>query len=303
MIFLQILQTFRHLAINVLPLFIITLVVSAVSAEYYPVRSFDRLLKHSRGRAVLISGLFGVLLPATPALRIPMAALAGQGGAKLAPAITFIAGAGAGVSTLILTTMIGFRIAVLRIIVALMFAFFMAVIVARFMQRSLDTADIESDAEMLFSRDFCEVPSGDVDRMGGGLELKNIWFNFLNAARVMLPWLFLSLLLASLIDIVVPAVTVRAVLGGSFAPAKIALVGLPFYFVGGLDIPLIFVLLNKGVNIGALVSLMVAAPLINLPVMSVMGRWIGYRKSIALLAFFWLVASAIGMLLNYLSIK
>lgn len=115
MIFLQILQTFRHLAVNALPLFIIALVVSAVSVKHYPVRPYDRLLKQNRERTVLISGLFGALLPATPALRIPMAMLARQGGAKWAQTMAFTAGAGA--SSLILTLMLGFKIVVLRIII------------------------------------------------------------------------------------------------------------------------------------------------------------------------------------------
>ena len=117
LIFLQILQIFRHLAVNALLLFIIALAVSAVSVKHYPVRSYDRLLKQNRERTVLISGLFGVLLPATPALRIPMAMLARQGGAKWAQTIAFIAGAGAGASSLILTLMLGFKIVVLRIII------------------------------------------------------------------------------------------------------------------------------------------------------------------------------------------
>ncbi|HCG98641.1 MAG TPA: hypothetical protein DE036_02210 [Actinobacteria bacterium] len=79
--------------------------------------------------------------------------------------------------------------------------------------------------------------------------------------------------------------------------------GLPFYFVFGADVPIIFVLLKKGLGVGGAVALMLAAPVVNAPVLAMVGRWLGYRRALVFVALCWLVASAIGMLFGYIDAR
>ncbi len=303
MIFVQILETFRGFVIDVLPLFIIALVLSAVVVEYFPARGLDKLLQQMKNRETLVSALLGVVIPATPAFRVSMAAIARRSGAQWTPVLTFVAGAGAGLATLIMTSMVSIQFMILRLVVVLLFAYAVSLFIVKLIEPRLAAVAMDSDVETLFSRDFSEVSAEDIDNTGGSVTLAGVWRNLLGLARVMLPWLFLSLFLATLVDVVVPKATVEALLGGRFSALKAALIGIPFYFVGGAEIPLLNVLVNKGMNLGAAVSLMLTAPLINFPVLSVLGRWVGYRKALGFMAMCWFIAVAIGLLLGYVDVK
>jgi uncharacterized membrane protein YraQ (UPF0718 family) len=85
---------------------------------------------------------------------------------------------------------------------------------------------------------------------------------------------------------------------GNFAPVFAALLGIPFYLVAGADVPLLAVFLRKGMDMGAAVSFMLAAPLINLPVLQLTGRWLGYRKAGVFLGICLLLVVAIGSALK-----
>lgn len=303
MIFLQTIQIFRNLATNTLPLFIIALTISAMLTEYLSLRILDNLQRKVSSRSILFTGLYGAIMPATPALRILMAEFARQGGAGWVPMLTFIAAASAGAPALLMTTAAGLPVAFLRLIVTVAFAYFLAVTATRLIQPQLDTAYIESDLKLLCNREFCELPASNVTKLGVTVGAKNIWTNFLNLVKITLPWMILSLLLASVISVAIPNEWVRSIFSGTFAPFKAALLGIPFYFVCGTDVPLIYVLLRKGVDIAVIVSLMIAAPLVNFPVFLAVGRWLGYRYAFALVSFFWLLSSAIGMFLKLISLK
>lgn len=303
MIFVQILQTFRGLVIDVLPLFIIALAISAVAAEYFPARGFDKLLQQVKNRETLVSAFVGVLIPATPAARVSMAAIARRSGAQWTPVLTFIGGVGAGLSTLVMTSMVSLQFVLLRLVVALLFAYALSLFIVKLIEPRLAAVAMDADVEQLFSRDFSEISVKDIDSAGGSVTFSGVWRNLISLARIMLPWLFLSLFLATLIDVVVPKTAIEALLDGRFAAFKVALIGIPFYFVGGSEVPLLSVLLSKGMSGGAAVTLMLAAPLINFPVLSVMGRWVGYRKALGFMAICWLIASVIGLLLGYVDAR
>lgn len=301
MIFFDIITTFRDLTLDILPLVIIALALAAVLAQYFPPRSLDRLIQGTPSRAVLASSFFGVFLPATTGCRVPMAAIARRSGAPWAPVLTFIAaGSAAGVSTLIVTLLLGWQLAVLRIIVALLSALVLSLLITRFIEPRLAMAAMDSEVEPLFDNDFCEYCAEDDDETPPGLQFLRVWRSFARSARVVVPWLALSLLLASLIEVVVSKETVTALLNGPLEAPKAALLGLPFYFVFGADVPIIYVLLKKGLSLGGAVALMLAAPVVNAPVLAIVGRWLGYRRALVFLALCWSVAAAIGALFGYI---
>jgi len=304
LIFLDILQTFRNFALDILPLFIIAFAISAVSARYFAPASLDALIKRNDNRAVLVSAFFGVLLPVTSGCRIPMAAIARRGGASWTPVLTFIgAGAAAGISTVVVTLLIGWQFAVLRLIVALLFALFLSLIIVRVLEPRFAGVAMDSEIEPLFHRDFCETSAEDSFEVPVKTGFIDLWHSLLRLGRVVLPWLFLSLLLATLIHVVVPDKAVEALLGDALSAPRAALIGLPFYFVIGTDIPLLIVLLNKGMSLGGAVTFMLAAPIINFPVLSIIGRWLGYRRALAFMFICWIIASAIGISFGYIDTK
>lgn len=304
MIFFEIVMTIRDLALAVLPLFIISLVISAVLAQYFTPRSLDVIIQRSPSRAVLASTFFGVFLPATTGCRVPMAAIARKSGATWAPLFTFIAaGAAAGVSTLSVTLLLGWQLAVLRIIVALLFALILSIVVTKVLEPRFAAVAMDSEVEPLFHKDFCEACLESDTGERPAFHVAKAWESLVRVTRVVAPWFALSLLLAALVEVVASRETVIAFFEGPLAVPKAALVGLPFYFVFGADVPLVFVLLKKGVSLGGAVAMMLAAPVVNIPVLTVLGRWLGYRRALAFVALCWLVAVAVGLLFGYIDAR
>ncbi|MBE0447038.1 MAG: permease [Actinobacteria bacterium] len=302
MAFLGILHMFRDFALDVLPLFIIALAISAVSAQCFPPRSLDELIQRNGARAVLVSAFFGVLLPVTSGYRIPMAAIARKGGAPWMLVLTFIGtGAAASISTIIVTSLIGWQFAVLRLIVALLFAFILSLIF-RVLEPRLAPVAI-GEVESLFNKDYCEASGSDSDVNGTEDGLIGIWQGFLRLGKVVLPWLLLSMILAILIQAMVPGKVIESFFSGPLSAPSAALIGFPFYFVIGTDVPLLLVLLKKGMSLGGVIAFMLAAPVVNFPVLSMVSRWLGYRVALVFITVCWLVASAIGALFGYVGAK
>lgn len=304
MLFLDIVKTFRGFTFDLLPLFIIAFAVSAVATQYFPPRSLDALIRRNSSRPVLASVFFGVLLPVTPGCRVPMAALARRGGAAWTPVLTFIgAGAAAGVSTIIMTLLIGWQLALLRLIVAVLFALVLSIAIARLIESRFAAVAMDSEVETLFHGDFCETAASAVDADGPRNGLFEMWRGVVRLGRVALPWLLLSLFLAALIQAIVPDRVVESFLGSPLSAPRAALIGIPFYFVVGADVPILFVLLKKGMSLGGAVAFMLAAPIVNFPVFSMVGRWLGYGRALAFMAICWAVASALGIFFGYIEAR
>lgn len=301
MIFLQVLRIFHHYSLEILPLFIIAFAVSVVALECFSARIFEKILQKSGGKSTISTILFGVLLPVTPGYRIPMAAIARRAGTTWTPVLTFIGvGAGAGISTFIVTLMIGWDFMALRLVATLIFSFLLSIIVAKVLEPRFAAAAMDSDVEPLFTRDFCEASTASIDKEDGVIEVVGLWRNGLSLARITLPWLLLSLLLATLIYVVVPRELVEEFLGGRFSAFTASLLGVPFYFVGGMEVPVILSLMSKGMSLGSAVSIMIAAPVVNVPVFTVMVRWLGYRRTFAFMAICWFISAAIGTVFNFI---
>ena len=300
----DILHAFYSFALDILPLFIITLAVSAVATRYYPLRSLDSLIQRNSTRTVLTSAFFGVLLPVTPGCRIPMAAIARKGGASWTPLLIFIGGgAAAGISTIMVTSLIGWQFAILRLVLALVFTYTLSLILVRTLEPRLATLAMDTEIGPLFHRDYCEALAADSNADSADVSITSVWQVFLRLGRVVLPWLFLSMALAMFIQVAVPQQVVESFFNGSLAAPKAALIGLPFYFVAGSDVPLLLVLLKKGMGLGSATSLMLAAPVVNLPVLSMVSRWLGYRRALMFITICWIVASAIGTLFGYIDAR
>lgn len=299
MIFLQILQTFYDHALDILPLFIVGTLVASVALEYFPARTLDFIIKKNIRQEIVAAVFFGVVFPATAGYRIPIAALARRGGAGWAPTLGFIgAGAGAGASTIIVTALLGWQMAALRLVVALIFALVLVLVVSRLMAPRFAAAAMDSDVVPLFSRDFCEGAVEGLETAGSAPSFEGLFNNLLRVVRVTFPWLFLSLFLATLVSVIVSAQSISGLFSGILAVPLAALLGLPFYLVAGADVPLLAVLLEKGMSMGAAVAFMLAAPLINLPVLLTMRRWLGFQRTGAFLGICLLLVIAIGSALE-----
>jgi uncharacterized membrane protein YraQ (UPF0718 family) len=99
--------------------------------------------------------------------------------------------------------------------------------------------------------------------------------------------------------VIAPGLVGQALFGGNFGVIWISLLGIPFYFIGGAEIPIAYVLLSEGMGVGGAITFMLAAPLINAPVFVMMSRWLGYRMASAYMAICWLFIVLIGFIVNF----
>jgi uncharacterized membrane protein YraQ (UPF0718 family) len=99
--------------------------------------------------------------------------------------------------------------------------------------------------------------------------------------------------------VIAPGLVGQVLFGGNLSVVWMSLLGIPFYFVGGAEIPIAYVLLSEGMGAGGAITFMLAAPLINVPVFVMMSRWLGYRMAFAYMAICWLFIILIGFIVNF----
>jgi len=116
------------------------------------------------------------------------------------------------------------------------------------------------------------------------------------------PWVFTAIFIASVISVALKPEQVIKLAGveNFFSPFIFALIGFPFYFCGGSDIPVAKALIEKGASLGSITSFMVASPGINFTSFLVYQKWLGRNRAIIYLLISAAVCGAIGLGINFL---
>jgi uncharacterized membrane protein YraQ (UPF0718 family) len=141
-----------------------------------------------------------------------------------------------------------------------------------------------------------EDPPFDLTPIAGRSRTRAVGRRFLGQVAEYAPWVLVSLLLAALVDQLVPGHWIQILYGqrttvGSFL-ASVS--GIPFYFCSGAELPLVKELLAKGMGFGPAIAMMLAVPIVNVPTFGVVGKWIGPRAAVAYLALVVLIATLLG---------
>jgi uncharacterized membrane protein YraQ (UPF0718 family) len=138
------------------------------------------------------------------------------------------------------------------------------------------------------SEDHHEDDENAVDvhqhKLGMTEVLAHIREDLIAAIKQFLPWILLSVALASLLHFNYESLTAfQAVLTNKYlAPWIFSLIAFPFYFCAGADIPMSQEFLNMGVPIGAVLAFMTASPSVNLTTVFVYKQAFGLKAAIYL---------------------
>jgi len=121
--------------------------------------------------------------------------------------------------------------------------------------------------------------------------LRSVWRCFLGQLREFAPWVLVSLVLAALVDVLVPGHWVDILYGQRTTVGSLlaSVSGVPFYFCSGAELPLVKELLWKGMGFGPATAMMLAVPIVNVPTFGVVGKWLGPRG-----ALLYLILVAVG---------
>jgi hypothetical protein len=248
--------------VEILPYFIVGVVLASFIKGFVPKQELKKHLGGNGVKQTAIASGIGCLIPLCTCGIVPVTKGMYKSGVGLSPSIAFLlAGPAMNPAVILLTAgILGIKMALARIIAVFCVSVFSGLIAYK----------ITSVYSIEVSAKVGEEEIEEVETIGEGTlseriidVLKDAFEEFLEFT----PYLAFGLIVAGFLSVLLPGEVVRAYIGtGSILSVGIAsVVGIPMYLCAGSDVPLVKALLVKGMNPGAGLTLMVTAPIINLP--------------------------------------
>ena len=289
---LTVLQDFTKLLLDysicILPAFVFAILISAVLAELIPDSFIERILNKNGFLYILLASILGALIPLCSCGMIPLASKLQKKGASWLITLSFLtSGNASSITTLILTLILGFKIAFIRFFISVVLGVLVAYLFVFITKPEISAQNTLSNNKQkicnnqnLFTRAKKE---------------------FIDLMKSFGPWVFAAIFIAALIAICLKPEQVIKFAGveNFFSPFIFACIGFPFYFCGGSDIPIAKALLEKGASLGSIIAFMVASPGINLTSCLVYQKWLGRNQAIIYLLISAIVCGVAGLVINF----
>lgn len=278
----SIFRVFLDSAIDIVPLFLVALLVGALIEEFVSERFIARFLTGRNPGTMLLAAVVGALIPLCTCGMVPLAVALRRRGGDLKHIFCFLtSGAAVSIPVLFLTwKIIGLEWVGIRLLASvalgLLTGYAGVAVLRNAGAKSPGALPERSDAVELNGETFGLTP------LSGRSRLQSVWRCFLGQLREYAPWVLVSLVLAGVVDVLVPGHWIHLLYGqrttvGSFL-ASIS--GIPFYFCSGAELPLVKELLAKGMGFGPATAMMLAVPIVNIPTFGVVGKWLGPRGAL-----------------------
>ncbi len=278
------------------PLLIISLALAVAFDRFFPREKLRALFEADGLPGSLLASAASAILPPSAGGKIPLAARFGEMGGRLHPTISFaIAGSALSLPGIILTFALGWRISLLRIASAIILGAVAGSLLQKRLSKRLEIAK-PADWLSVCDPDYCDIRP-EQEEWERTYPWKSFSWQLVVNVRIIMPWLALSLALAALLGSVIPRETFAALFGRWWSPLFAAGLGFPFFMVAGADVPLIQLLIAKGVSLGSTLPFMLGAPVVNFPVYALIKRWLGRAAAIDILVTAWIAAAAFGWLI------
>ena len=278
-------KLFLHYSSGLIPAFLFALLISAILAEIIPEIFFEKILGSNNFITIFLSSAIGALIPLCTCGMIPLANKLQKKGASWLMVISFLtAGNASSITALILTFVLGVKIALFRFLFAVIFGILASYIFVLFFNPV--TSNQISEIEICHDKP----------------RHKKIISEFISLLFSFGPWVLVSIIIASLISLFLkPTYVIEfAGAGNILSPFLLSISGFPFYFCGGSDVPISKALLEKGASLGSILAFMVASPGVNLTSLLVYQKWLGIKNAVIYLTVSFLVCGALGLIINSL---
>ncbi len=204
----------------------------------------------------------------------------------------------ASIPALVVTSFIGTKAILLRLILATLFALSLSWFVASVISRKTgNSREQRLEVEMVSSSWVMNGGTSAVSSSWLRSVAQVSWKSFISQVeRAVIP-LVIGLSLASALTIYVPAYTIRPWLGESAwqGPYLAALLTMPFQLTGGAEVLLASALLVKGVSLGTVLSVMLVAPSTTFSVIRYLYRPLKVKLTALYLVATWFVAGSLGV--------
>ena len=307
-------EHFIHILLEILPVFFVAVICSSLIEVYLPDGYFEKIGLVTLAGAnsswkilqflsyhlrlflmIFVSAFLGALIPICTCGMIPLALGLYRKQLDWKIILAFLlAGNACSVPALILNYGIfGLEITAYRLLMAVAFAILVTYVfifsgeakIADFIALKLAPSG-SSASEHCCPDDHHHETHATVyeHKIGINEVLAHIREDLIAAIKQFLPWILLSVALASLLHFNYESLTAfQALVTNKYlAPWIFSLIAFPFYFCAGADIPMSQEFLNMGVPIGAVLAFMTASPSVNLTTVFVYKQAFGLKAAIYL---------------------
>lgn len=278
-----------------IPLLIITLGLAALFDGYFARERLRGLFAARDFAGSLLASVVSTILPHSAGGVIPLAAYFRATGGQLLPILSFvIAGAALSLPSIALTFWLGWRMVLLRIGGAMIMGLLVGIVAARRLEAGQSLTTLV-DWRSLCRDAYCDIRP-ELEGWESTYPVRAFLQLLLNNLRIYLPWLLLSLAIVAIASFGGFSEVLGQLLTKWWSPLVASAAGLPAFFIGGSDVPVTKLLIDGGASTATVVSFMLGAPVVNLPVYLLMSRWLGRSGALQVVVIGWLSAATIGWL-------
>jgi uncharacterized protein len=255
---------------------------------WFPKNKVHKYLGKSNSASVFNAALLGVPLPLCSCGVIPTGISFYKSGASKGSSVAFlISTPQTGVDSIMVTySLLGLPMAILKPIIALFTGFLGGILTNIFGKDKQEPDSVKDKSD--------EMEKGTDRSLTGMLR-----YAFIEFLEDIAKWLVIGLLIAALIDILVPDSFFTAYLGNDYLEMLLILiVAIPLYVCATGSIPIAAVLMLKGLSPGAAIVFLMAGPATNAATITVLWKVFGKRTMIIYLISIIAGALFFGILTN-----
>jgi uncharacterized membrane protein YraQ (UPF0718 family) len=271
----RILLNFFNLVVKISPYFFTSVIIGVILVYYFPKKKI-LINTENETLSIFIAGIIGLLSPLPTYVAVPVGISLISIGIPFSVIMVFIiASPLMNPSVFYLTfTLLGAKIAIARIISAYVIA-----LSAGFLSKIIFKST-EAKFENRFRYNYA----------GNRSIIKEFWHYFI----YMVKYFMIAILIGAAVKALVPPEVISYVLGGQAKTSLLIAIamGVPLYTCGGAAIPLIQILIDMGMNKGAVLAFFISGPATKLETIYIYKSILGIRILI-----FYLLLTFTGSLL------
>jgi uncharacterized membrane protein YraQ (UPF0718 family)/copper chaperone CopZ len=284
----QFLLALADLTMEMAPYLLLGFLFAGILYVWFPKKKVYKYLGKPNSASVINAALIGIPLPLCSCGVIPTGISFYNSGASKGSSVSFlISTPQTGVDSIMVTySLLGLPMAIVRPIIALFTGVF-----GGFLSNKFGRNDRKEDKARQDNIDI----NGQADRSLPGM----LRYAFVEFLEDIAKWLVIGLLLAALIEVLVPESFFTMYLGNGYLEMLLILVAaIPLYVCATGSVPIAAILMLKGLSPGAAIVFLMAGPATNAATMTVIGNVFGRRTLIIYLISIVLGAYFFGTIVN-----
>ncbi len=285
-----------HILEEILPVFLFAVLVSSVLDQFLPENYVERFFKNYNLSTLFSASFLGALVPMCTCGMIPLVIKLVKRGMDWRVLAGFlVAGNACSIPALWLTTVMGYDVVLVRLLASVAYGVLVALALAALAPQNfkLELKIYQGDEHTHESKLSCCNEAQHKSK----IKFSQVVDDFVIMCKSFLPWIIIAAFIAALFDTYMMKGALQLVQQAN--PWIAAVVGFPFYFCAGADVPISKELLAAGLPLGTVISFMLASPGINLTSYLVYQRMLGVKNTAYFMGASYLVAVLIGLVLNY----